>query len=130
MAYKDILVYLDPTAKSVERLRFAIDLAKTHGARLVGVDVGTSEAEGSEVARRQTFESSAGEAGVQAVFVGAENPSEGAAFTHCVDLMIAPAPSGAARDRVRRAALDRALARIRRADADPAARMDGRQSRR
>ena len=39
MAYKDILVYLDPTAESVERLRFAIDLAKTHGARLVGVDV-------------------------------------------------------------------------------------------
>ena len=108
MAYKDILVYLDPTAESVERLRFVVDLAKTHGARLVGVDVGASEAEGSEVAR-QTFESSAREAGVQAVFVGAENPSEGAAFTHCVDLMIAPAPSGAARDRVRRGALDRAL---------------------
>ena len=58
MAYKDILVYLDPTAESVERLRFAVDLAKAHGARLIGVDVSAPEAgeEGPEVATRRMFE--------------------------------------------------------------------------
>ena len=39
MAYKDILVFLDSTAEAVERTRFAVSLAKTHGARLIGVDV-------------------------------------------------------------------------------------------
>ena len=59
MAYKEILVYLDPTAESLERLRFAIGLAKVHAARLIGVDVGAASgvegAESSEVTR-QTFE--------------------------------------------------------------------------
>ena len=40
MAYKDILVYLDPTAELIERLKFAIGLAKANGGRLVGVDAG------------------------------------------------------------------------------------------
>src|SRR5574340_785290 len=104
MAYKDILVYLDPTAESVERLRFAVDLAKASGARLVGVDISAPEAERSEVAR-DLFEGATREAGVKAVFVPAEKPGEGDAFVHCVDLMIAPAPGGASRDLVRRGAL-------------------------
>ncbi len=108
MAYKDILVYLDPTAESVERLRFAVELAKTHGARLVGVDVSAPEGEESEVVR-QMFDTTARDAGVKAAFVPPEKPDEGEAFTHCVDLMIAPAPGGTARDRVRRGVLDRAL---------------------
>ena len=108
MAYKDILVYLDPTAESVERLRFAVDLANAHGARLIGVDVSAPEAERPEVTQ-QTFDDTTRQAGVKAVFVAAEKPGEGDAFAHCVDLMVAPAPSGAARDMVRRGALDRAL---------------------
>ena len=108
MAYKDVLVYLDPTAKSAERLRFAVDLAKAQGARLIGVDISAPEAERLEVTQ-QTFDDTTREAGVKAVFVPAEKPGEGEAFTHCIDLMIAPAPSGAARDMVRRGALDRAL---------------------
>ena len=40
MAYKDILVYLDPTVETVERIRLAVSLAKAHGARLIGVDLG------------------------------------------------------------------------------------------
>jgi len=108
MAYKDILVYLDPTSESVERLRFAVDLARAQGARLIGVDVSASEAERAEVTE-QTFVGSTREAGVKAVFAPADKPAEGEAFSHCVDLMIAPAPSSAARDRVRRGALDRAL---------------------
>ena len=108
MAYKDILVYLDPTAESIERLRFAVDLAKTHGARLVGVDVSALEAEESEVVR-QMFDNTTQDAGVKATFVPPEKPGAGDAFTHCVDLMIAPPPGGEARDRVRRGVLDRAL---------------------
>ena len=108
MAYKDILVYLDPTAESVERLRLAVDLARANGGRLIGVDISAPEAEGSEVAS-EPFDRTTREAGIKAFFVPAEKPGEGEAFTHCVDLMIAPAPGGAARDMVRRGALDRAL---------------------
>src|SRR5271157_1884794 len=108
MAYKDILVYLDPTAESVERLRFAVDLAKANQARLVGVDVSAAEAEESEVVR-EMFDNMTRDAGVKAVFVPPEKPGEGEAFIHCVDLMIAPPPGGEARDRVRRGVLDRAL---------------------
>ncbi len=112
MAYKDILVYLDPTAESLERLNFATRLAKAQGARLIGVDVGAAAgvegAESSEVTQ-QTFERSTGDAGLTAVFVPAEKPGEGEAFTHCVDLMVAPAPGGGARDVVRHGTLERAL---------------------
>ena len=48
MAYKDILVYLDPTVETVERIRLAVSLAKAHGARLIGVDV-SAPAAGQEV---------------------------------------------------------------------------------
>ena len=112
IAYKDILVYLDPTAESIERLRFAVDLAKTHGARLVGVDVSAATGEAgaeSSIVTRQMFDDTCREAGLTAVFVPAEKPGEGDAFTHCVDLIIAPAPGGVARDLVRHSALDRAL---------------------
>ena len=44
MAYKDILVYLDATAEAAERVRLAVSLAKTHGARLIGVDVSAPRA--------------------------------------------------------------------------------------
>jgi nucleotide-binding universal stress UspA family protein len=112
MAYKDILVYLDPTAESLERLRFAVGLAKAHGAQLTGVDVGAASgvegAESSEVTRR-TFESSTAGGGLKAAFVPAEKPGEGEAYTHCIDLMVAPAPGGGAGDVVRHGTLERAL---------------------
>ena len=44
MAYKDILVFLDPTAEAAERARFAASLAKAHGARLTGLDVSAAPA--------------------------------------------------------------------------------------
>ena len=112
MAYKDILVYLDPTAEFGARLRFCVGLAKTHGARLIGVDVTTPEAVAdceSPEATRQMFDASALAAAVKSVFVPAEKPGEGDAFSHCVDLIVAPAPGGPARDVIRRGALDRAL---------------------
>jgi nucleotide-binding universal stress UspA family protein len=112
MAYKDILVYLDSTAESLERLRFAIGLAKAHVARLIGVDAsavgGVDGAETSEVTR-QTFDEAIREAKLKTVFVPAEKPGQGDAFSHCVDLIVAPAPGGPARGVVRHGALDRAL---------------------
>ena len=112
MAYKDILVYLDSTAESVERLRVAAAIAKAHAARLIGVDAtAPTKAEGIDpmAATRQMFETLTEDSALKGVFVPAEEPREGDAFTHCVDLIVAPAPTGAARDVIRRGALDRAL---------------------
>ena len=112
MAYKDVLVYLDPTADSANRLRFAAELAKAHGARLIAVDASTPPAaEGIDPssATRQMFNDATRDATVESVFVPAEEPGEGDAFTHCVDLIVAPAPGGSARDVIRQSALDRAL---------------------
>src|SRR5208282_6573054 len=112
MAYKDILVFLDPTAEAVERARSAVSLAKAHEARLIGVDVSAppagKEAE-SEAAVTRMFYETTREAALTAIFVPAEKSGEGDFFTHCVDLMIAPGPESLAHDAIRRGALDRAL---------------------
>ncbi len=112
MAYKDILVYLDPTAEAVERVRFAAEMAKTHGAQLIAVDASTlTEAEGIDPlsTTRRMYDEATREAAIKGVFVPAEKPAEGDAFTHCVDLIIAPAPGGRARNLIRHGTLDRAL---------------------
>ena len=112
MAYKDILVYLDPTAESTERLKFAIGLAKANGARLIGVDAGADTgalAADEDAVTASGFQELTRGSGLKAVFVPGDKPGEGEAFTHCVDLIVAPAPAGLAREVVRRAALDRAL---------------------
>ncbi len=112
MAYKDILVYLDPTAEAVNRVRFAAELAKTHGARLIAVDASApAHAEGIDPSAptRRMFDDATRDAAVKGLFVPAEKPGDGDAFTHCVDLIVAPAPGGPARDVIRRGALDRAL---------------------
>lgn len=36
--YKDILVYLDPTPDAETRLKVAVDMARLHGARLLGLE--------------------------------------------------------------------------------------------
>src|ERR1700683_4054787 len=91
MAYQDILVYLDPTVETVERIRLAVSLAKAHGARLIGVDVSApsagQEAE-TEAAVSRTFSDTTRESGLTTVFVPPDKPSEFDNFTHCVDLMI------------------------------------------
>jgi nucleotide-binding universal stress UspA family protein len=112
MAYKDILVFLDSTAEAVERARFAVSLAKAHGARLIGADVSAppagKEAE-SEAAVARMFADATGQAQPAAIFVPADRPGEVDLFSHCVDLMIAPGPESLAHDVIRRGALDRAL---------------------
>ena len=44
MSYKDILVFLDPFLDTDARLKLAGELARTHGATLIGVDVSTRAA--------------------------------------------------------------------------------------
>ncbi len=44
MAYKDIMVYLDPTDDAQDRLRLAVAMALVHGARLIGVDASSDAA--------------------------------------------------------------------------------------
>ncbi len=108
MAYKDILVYLDPSAETAERLRSAINLAKIQGAaRLIGVDASTPDA--MSAATQDLFEEATRGAAFKAIFIPAEKPGEGDAFTHCVDLIVGPAPSGKARDVIRQGVLDRSL---------------------
>jgi nucleotide-binding universal stress UspA family protein len=113
MAYKDILVYLDPTVETVERIRLAVSLAKAHGARrLIGVDVSAPsaghEAETEEAISR-TFSDATRESGLTTIFAPATGQGESDNFIHCVDLMIAPGPESLAHGVIRRAALDRAL---------------------
>ena len=112
MAYKDILVYLDPTVETVERIRLAVALAKAHGARLIGVDVSSpaagQEAETEESVSR-TFSDTTRESGLTTVLAPGNKAGEADNFTHCVDLMIAPGPESLAHGTICRGALDRAL---------------------
>ena len=112
MAYKDILVFLDPTAEAAERTRFAVSLAKSHGARLIGVDVSAPPAgkeEESAAAVSRMFAEATNQAAPTTIFVPADKPGDADLFGHCVDLMIAPGPESLAHDAIRGRALDRAL---------------------
>ena len=112
MAYKDILVFLDPTAEAADRTRLAAGLAKSHGARLIALDLskpGEDEGIDPGSATRRMFADATREAGISAVFAPAEKTDEGEALSHCVDLMIAPGPESLAHASIRGGALDRAL---------------------
>ncbi len=113
MAYKDILVFLDPTAEAEERARFTASLAKAHGARLIGLDVSAAPA-GKEVETEavvaRMFADATGQAAPAATLIRpADKAGEGEFFSHCVDLMIAPGPESLAHASIRAGALDRAL---------------------
>ena len=116
MAYRDILVYLDPTPSSEDRLRVAIGLAKTHAARLIGVDASSDDAflgAWGKLALRiePTFREAATTAGLKSDFFGGDD-RQGARhpdYLHCVDLMISPRPEGDARALVRPFVPDQAL---------------------
>jgi len=107
MAYKDILVYLDPTNAAQDRLRLAIAMAQAHGARLTGVDASSEAAfngaEGEWASRvGQEFESAIKEAELVGRFVEASAAlTIGGEYGHCVDLIVAPRPEGDARALVR-----------------------------
>ena len=115
MAYKDIMVYLDPTADSPERLRLAVAMAKAHGARLVGVEASSSVTFvgpwGDRALRvGPDFQAAVEEAGVTGVLVGVDDSTlPGAEYLHCVDLIIASRPEGEARALIRSEIPDQAL---------------------
>ena len=115
MAYKDILVYLDPSADASDRLRLAVDLAKAHGARLIGVDAsdesGLVGAWGDRALQiRPAFESAIKAAGLDGQYIGADaDPPLGGDIIHCVDLIVAPRPEDGARKLVREEVPDKVL---------------------
>lgn len=115
MAYKDIMVYLDPTNGGQDRLKLAISMARTHGARLVGVDVSSNEAfvgAWSDRALRvgAEFEAAIKDAGLTGHLIGADpRLLPGAEQMHCVDLIIAPRPNDEARTLIRSEIPDGAL---------------------
>jgi nucleotide-binding universal stress UspA family protein len=107
MAYKDILVYLDPTDAAKDRLRLAVAMAQAHGARLTGVDASSeaalSGAWGDRVSRiGPEFEAVIKEAALVGRFVGTSAASVvGGEYLHCVDLIIVPRPQGEAFELIR-----------------------------
>lgn len=107
MAYKDIMVYLDPTDGAQDRLRLAAAMAVAHGARLIGVDASSDAAlvgAWANKARRigPNFEAAVKAAGLAGRFIGASAaPTTGGETSHCVDLIIAPRPEGEARTLIR-----------------------------
>jgi nucleotide-binding universal stress UspA family protein len=116
MAYKDILVYLDPTPSSEDRLRVAIGLAKAHAARLIAVDASSDEAFLGLWGKRAlqiepTFSEAVKTAGLKAEFFGGADRqgTRHPDYLHCVDLMISPRPEGDARELVRPFVPDQAL---------------------
>jgi nucleotide-binding universal stress UspA family protein len=115
MAYKDIMVYLDPTDDARDRLRLAVAMALAHGARLIGVDASSDAAflgAWGEKALRiaEDFEAGVKAAGLVGRFVGAEAAlAVGGEYSHCVDLIIAPRPEGEARRLIRSEIPDGAL---------------------
>ena len=99
MAYKEILVYLDPHPDSDNRLRFAVDLAVSHGARLIGVDACSDAAFEGEWRERAVglqglFEESITRAGIKGAYRGAHRSTNGGRhhYAHYADLIIAPQP--------------------------------------
>jgi len=115
MAYKDIMVYLDPTGDAQNRLRLAVSIALAHGARLIGVDASSDAAFIGSWGDRALhvgpeFEAAVKDAGLVGHFVSGEaGLPAGGEYTHCVDLIIAPRPEGEARALIRPEIPDAAL---------------------
>ena len=99
MSFRDILVFLDPTDDNEARLKLALDLAKAHDARLIGVDASSEDAflgkwRDRAVSLQVGFEGAAKAAGVACVFRGLDPPKPAAVLhlAHYADLIIAPHP--------------------------------------
>ena len=118
MSFRDILVYLDPTPASEIRLEVAIGLARTHGARIIGVDASTDAAflgvwSKTAIEIGDRFQEAMKAAKLIGQFIG-ETGRQNAAlpdYSHCVDLLIGPRPEGETRDLVQPYVPDEALLR-------------------
>lgn len=116
MGYKDILVYLDPTPASDERLRLAVALAKREGARLLGVDASSQDAflgawRDQAVRIGDNFEETLREAQIEGQLIGDgfREPTSSPDYANCVDLAIAPRPDEVSRALVRADLPDQAV---------------------
>jgi nucleotide-binding universal stress UspA family protein len=104
MSFRDIVVFLDPTAESRARLKLALNMASTHDARVVGVDTCSPDAYLGQwreraVMLQDDFEATLGASGVPGVYCGLD-PSRPEAAVHIArfaDLAIAPPPEFEAR---------------------------------
>jgi nucleotide-binding universal stress UspA family protein len=105
MSFREIIVYLDPTPDTDNRLKFAVDLAASHGARLIGADA-CSDAAFEGVSRDRAvgladqFEAAIKERGVRGVYRDADRTKKDGLlhFSRYADLIIAPQPEFEARD--------------------------------
>lgn len=110
MAYKDIVVYLDPTSDTDDRLKLAISMAHTHGARLIGVDACSQAAFDGPWRDRATglqdqFDEAVRRDGISGEFhteTGSRN-GDFHPYAHYADLIIASQPLFEARDLVAQA---------------------------
>jgi nucleotide-binding universal stress UspA family protein len=100
VAYKEILVYLDPTPDTDMRVKLAISLAAAHGARLIGVDACSDAAyEGKWRDRaldlEDRFQSAITQAGVRGAYRGSDQSGGRGRhqYAHYVDLIIATQPA-------------------------------------
>ncbi len=105
MAYKDILVYLDPTDDSQNRLKAAIALAAAFGATLTGMDACSQSAYGDDWLARASvlqddFENAIKEAKVEGVYRSLDRSRRKAPhnYAHFTDLIIGPSPESEDRD--------------------------------
>jgi len=105
MSYKDILVYLDPSADTDNRVALAVSLARAHDARLIGLDVSSEAAflgpMGDRAVQVQPlFDEALRRSGATGLYASADpsNAGGGHQFSHSVDLIIAPRPDGDVRD--------------------------------
>ena len=108
MAYKDILIYLDPSPGAEDRLRCAAGLAQTHLARLIGVDASSNDAFLGASADRaiqigDKFAEATRAAGIVSHLVGLNDPKgeQFPDYSHCVDLIVSPRPEGESKALVR-----------------------------
>jgi nucleotide-binding universal stress UspA family protein len=106
MAYKEILVYLDPFYDTDDRVKLAVALAQTHGARVVGVDACSEAAFTGQWRERALgledwFQTTLAQAGLRGAYRGADQfAAPGHPYAHYVDLIIAPQPEFEVKDLV------------------------------
>jgi nucleotide-binding universal stress UspA family protein len=105
MTYKEVIVYLDPTSDSDTRLQFAVGLAASHGAKLIGVDTCSDAAfEGAwrdrAVGLPDQFRAAIDDRGVRGVYRDVDRTEKGGLIycSHHADLIIAPQPESEARE--------------------------------
>jgi hypothetical protein len=102
--YKDILVYLDPSPDAETRLKVAIDLARLHSARLIGLEACAPAAfDGGWFDRTSslpdTFEAATKLAGVEGRYEAIDRWAAAGRheYAHYADLIVASQPEFEAR---------------------------------